>query len=113
MSSPDRPLADVVAEATDTGALGATVSALLLEVQAQLGLLSALAVQLTERGRLPFRPAETWTDAIAQLSFSVFNLADQTGVNLDAVTRELAHKVIAANTRASAREPATWPVGDA
>jgi hypothetical protein len=113
MSSPDRPLAEVVAEAADTGALGATVSALLLEVQAQLGLLSALAVQLTERGRLPFRPAETWTDAIARLSFSLFNLADQTGVNLDAETRALAHHVIAVNALATTDQPTTWPVRDA
>jgi hypothetical protein len=112
MSSPDRRLADVVAEATDLLALGGSASALLLEVQAQLGLLSALAAQLTERGRLPFRPDEAWNDAIARLSFSLFNLADQTGVDLDAVTRALAQQVIATN-RASTPEPAAWPVRDA
>lgn len=113
MSSPDPRLADLVARATDRGALGATASALLLEVQAQLGLLSALVAQLTERGRLPFRPDEAWTDAFARLSFSVYNLADQTGVDVEAVTRALAHEVIAKNALAAADEPATWPVGDA
>jgi hypothetical protein len=113
MSSPDRRVADVVAQATDLVALGGSASALLLEVQAQLGLLSALAAQLTERGRLPFRPDDAWNDALARLSFSVFNLADQTGVDLDSVTRALAEKVIAANQPASDPEPAAWPVRDA
>lgn len=105
MSSPDRRLADVVAQAADLGALGATAPALLLEVQAQVGLLSALAAQLTERGRRPFRADAAWTDAIARLSFSVYNLADQTGVDLDAVTRALAHHVVAANANHSDPEP--------
>ncbi len=112
MTSPDPRLADLVAKANERGALGATAAALLLEVQAQLGLLSALAVQLTERGRLPFRPDEAWTDAFARLSFSVYNLADQTGVDVEAVTRALAHEVIAKNALVAAQEPVSWPVRD-
>ena len=106
----ERSLSAVVAEATDRGALGATAPALLLEVQAQLGLLAALAAQVTERGRRPFRPDEAWTAALGRLSFSVYNLADQTGVDVDASTRELAHRVIAANDAARARDDAAWPV---
>jgi hypothetical protein len=111
MTSP-RPLAEVVARAPGLGGLGATAPALLLEVQAQLGLLSALAGQLTDRGRRPFRPDAAWTDAIARLAFSVYNLADQTGVDVDAVTRALANQVIDANVSASAAEPVAWPVGE-
>lgn len=109
----ERPLAAVIAEATDRGALGATAPALLLEVQAQLGLLAALAAQVTERGRRPFRPDDAWTAALGRLSFSVYNLADQTGVDVDAATRELAQRVIAASAGPHTRDEGASPVPEA
>jgi hypothetical protein len=111
MSAPRPDLAAVIATTADEAALGANAPALLLETQAQLGWLSAIAAELTERGRRPFRPDEAWADALGRLAFGVYHLADQTGVDLDAKVRGFAAQVSqsarAAEQAVSVDEP--WP----
>jgi hypothetical protein len=97
----------VVAHAVDQAALGASAPALLLEAQAHLGLLSARASALTNRGVRPFRPDGEWSRALGQLAFTVYNLADQTGVDLAAAIQAVAADYAAAAQRS---EPnGGWP----
>lgn len=109
MTENPTPLAAVVANAIDTAALGATAPALLLEMQTDLGQLAALATVATERGRRPFRPPAGWRERLGQMGLTLYNLADQTGVDLDAMVRERAAAVSRAAQSAAEQEPAGWP----
>jgi hypothetical protein len=86
VSNPSYDLAAVVARSADAADLHATVPALLIELQMQLGALSASVTVNTERGRRPFRPDAIWAARLGELAYGVYLLADQTGVNVtDAV----------------------------
>lgn len=107
MTPPMGPtLAGEVAAASDRAGLGAPATQLVLELQSRLGVVAALATELTERGRRPFRPDEAWRATLARLAFDVYALADQTGVDLDASVREVARRIQAA---AAATDTAPWP----
>ena len=101
----------MVAAATDRAGLGANAPALLLETQAQLGFMAALASQSTQRGRRPFRPDDAWADALGRVAFGLFILADQTGVDLDAAVRRVAAATIDSAVVAEETEPGArkWP----
>ena len=99
-------LTTAVANAIDRAALGASAPALLLEAQAHLGLLAARASQLTNRGVRPFRPDAAWTEALGQLAFTIYNLADQTGVDVEEAVRRTAH----AYSASVPGQPAEWPI---
>ena len=78
-------LHDVVNRSADAADLHAPVPALLLELQTQLGILSSTVTRSTHRGRGPFRPDNEWTLSVGELAFYVYVLADQSGVDLNAV----------------------------
>ncbi len=101
-------LAQVVAQSADAADLHATVPALLIELQTELGALAAVATAATERGRRPFRPAPGWENRLGTLGYGLYLLADQSGVDL---TRQI--EAVAAATLASAahrRDDDGWPV---
>jgi hypothetical protein len=110
MTDPRSDLSTVVARAVDQAALGASAPALLLEVQAFVGLLAARSNQLTNRGVRPFRPDGEWAHGLGQLAFAIYNLADQTGVELDGAIRVIADEHVAnavSNQRSGSAEG--WP----
>ncbi|MEP6851085.1 MAG: hypothetical protein ABJA87_00230 [bacterium] len=112
MTEINLPLAQLVAAATDRAGLGATVPALLLELQAELGVLGGLAVVATDRGRRPFRVEAAWAEAFGRLALGVFVLADQTGLVVDELVRAA---VARANAEAVAQPDSTehdWPFSD-
>ncbi len=80
----------LVAHSSDASGLHATAPALLLELQTQLGILAATASRATERGRRPFRPTGDWAGRLGELAFSVYLLADQTGVDIDSEVSSVA-----------------------
>ena len=73
----------LVAHSADASGLHATAPALLLELQTQLGILAATATRATERGRRPFRPTGDWAGRLGELAYSIYLLADQTGVDIE------------------------------
>lgn len=113
MTDPRSDLPAAVAHAVDQAALGASAPALLLEAQANLGLLAARAGQLTNRGVRPFRPDGEWAHALGQLAFTIYNLADQTGVELDGAIRVIAAEHVA-RAAAAQRDDAAggWPFAE-
>ncbi len=113
MTHPQPPLAQVVALATDRAGLGASAPALLLETQSDLGRLAALAAQATDRGRRPFRPDAAWVDALGQLAFGVFVLADQTGVEVETIVRAAADRVGTWAPSPADHTEDDWPFTDA
>jgi hypothetical protein len=89
--------------------LHATAPALLLEIQTQLGILAATATRVTERGRRPFRPSGDWAGRLGELAYSIYLLADQTGVDID---REISAVADLQQRRAEQRAAANesgWP----
>jgi hypothetical protein len=106
-STPD--LAQVVAQSADTADLHATVPALLLELQTQLGALCATATAATERGRRPFRPPVDWAARLGTLAYGIYLLADQSSVDLGREVRAVA--VATARTAEAAQRSAQtgWP----
>jgi hypothetical protein len=100
-------LGQLVAESADAADLHATAPALLLELQTELGALSATATAATERGRRPFRPPADWNRRLGLLAYGIYLLADQTGADIEAEVRAVAQA-----TRASAanrRPDGDWP----
>ena len=110
MTDPRSDVAAAVAHAVDQAALGASAPSLLLEAQAHLGLLSARAGYLTNRGVRPFRPDADWAHGLGQLAFTIYNLADQTGVELDGAVRVIADELAATAAANQRSAPAAdWP----
>src|ERR1700761_556120 len=101
-------LARLVAESADAADLHASAPALLLELQTELGALSATATAATERGRRPFRPSPDWNRRLGMLAYGIYLLADQSGVDLDQEVRAVADatRVSAANQH---RADGGWP----
>ncbi|SDI95069.1 hypothetical protein SAMN05444157_0951 [Frankineae bacterium MT45] len=107
MTSP----AQVVAASSDAADLHATATALLLELQTQLGALAATATAATERGRRPFRPPADWAPRLGELAYGLYLLADQTGVDVEAEIRVTADALV---RRAQRNGPETgWPFNSA
>jgi hypothetical protein len=103
-----------VAVSADTANLHATVPALLLELQSQLGALAAAASAATERGRRPFRPDQAWQQRLGELAYGLYLMADQSAVDLD---REVLATADAIRQRAELASrnggPGDWPFNPA
>jgi hypothetical protein len=106
------PLSAVIAGAIDAAGLGATAPELILELQTDLGHVAALATVATERGRRPFRPPPGWPQRLGQLGLTLYNIADQTGIDLDEMIRERAAAVTHAAHAAAQHAPTGWPFQD-
>ena len=78
-----RELQTQVAQAADRLGLHATAPILLLGLLTDVGRLSDEALAGTSFGRRPFRPTDGWAQRLADAAFTLINLADQTGVDLD------------------------------
>jgi hypothetical protein len=81
-------LQHLVALSSDRLELHANAPVLILEMQSLLGAIASEATEGTARGRRPFRADAQWEPSLAALAYALFNLADQTGVNLEAAVRE-------------------------
>jgi hypothetical protein len=99
-----RDLQSNIAQLADRLGLHATAPVLTLGLLTDVGRLADEALAATSFGRRPFRPTDAWAQRLAEVAFTMINLADQTGVDLDAALR-------AALTRYQA-SPATTPVAD-
>ncbi len=100
-------LAQLVAQSADAADLHASVPALLIELQTELGALAAVATSATERGRRPFRPAPGWDARLGALGYGLYLLADQSGVDLPA---QIAAVAAATSATAAARtDQGGWP----
>ncbi|MEV4317030.1 hypothetical protein [Actinocrispum sp. NPDC049592] len=71
-----------VAQAADKLGLHANAPTLTLTLQTDIGRLAEEVLAATGGGRRPFRPTEGWEQRLADLTFTLVNLADQTGVDL-------------------------------
>lgn len=98
----------LVAHSSDVSGLHATAPALLLELQTQLGVLSATATRATERGRRPFRPTGDWAGRLGELAYGIYLLADQTGVDIEAEITTVAQLQQRRAEQAAANESG-WP----
>ena len=88
---------------------------MLLELQSLVGWLSGLASESTERGRRPFRTGESWDAALGAVGFAMYNLADQTGVDLGQAIARHAHQLAAAADAAPnrhAKYDTGWPFSE-
>jgi hypothetical protein len=94
-----------VAEAADRADAHSTAPALLLQLQAALGRLSSAADEATGGGRRPFRVPVGWADRLGDVAYLAYLIADQTGVELDSVTRQAALRVVDDAFRRRATEP--------
>ncbi|MBI1759284.1 MAG: hypothetical protein HYR62_08680 [Actinobacteria bacterium] len=77
-----RELQTVVARTADQLGLHATAPTLLLGLLTDVGRLADEALSGTAFGRRPFRPTDDWAPRLADIAFTLINLADQTGVDL-------------------------------
>ncbi len=107
MTAPD--LAQIVAQSADTAGLHATVPALLLELQTELGAVAATATAATERGRRPFRPPADWPARLGSLAYGIYLLADQSGIDLAAEIRAVAATTARSAEIAQQQDQAGWP----
>jgi len=99
---------EAVARSSDAADLHGTVPALMLEAQTAIGKLAATVSSATERGRRPFRPTPEWASALGEAAYSLYLLADQSGVELDEVVHLTARLVEARGRQAHAAEDNTW-----
>ena len=99
-----RDLQATIAQLADRLGLHATAPVLTLGLLTDVGRLADEALAATSFGRRPFRPTDAWAQRLADVAFTMINLADQTGVDLDGALR-------AALTRYQA-SPAAAPVAD-
>lgn len=104
-------LRELVAETADAIGDHATAPALLVDLQVQLGRLAQLSQEATERGRRPFRVPPGWEQTIGELAYTVYLLADQTGIDVtqQVVSAAAEHRQQAETTTSMPQEPATWP----
>jgi hypothetical protein len=104
--SPDLP--QLVAATADRGGMHAPAPAMLLELQSLVGWLSGIAVESTERGRRPFRAGPSWDAALGAVGFAIYNLADQTGIDLaQAITRHADQ--LMASAQSPVQPESGWP----
>ena len=96
-----------VAAAADAASAHSTAPALLVQAVAALGRLAQITDQATEAGRRPFRTPHDWAGQLAELAWLSYLLADQTGVDLDAEVRAIAHRVTTEAAAARARAAAS------
>ena len=104
-----------VAHSADAADLFGAAPALLLELQTAVGALAAAASRLTKRGRRPFRPDDAWADALGEVAYRAFLLADQTGVQLERNVYGVADRVFRGSQQraATAVDPDdAWPLKD-
>jgi hypothetical protein len=104
-------LRQLVAETADAVGDHATAPALLMDLQVQLGRLTGLSQDATERGRRPFRVPPGWDVQLGELAYVLYLLADQTGVDVEQqlAGTAWAHRQRAAAARNSVGQPAAWP----
>ena len=81
-----------IAQTADRLGLHAAAPIMTLGLLTDIGRLADEALSGTSFGRRPFRPTDAWAQRLADIAFTVINLADQTGVDLesalvDALTR--------------------------
>jgi hypothetical protein len=95
-----------VASAADAAGAHSGAPALLVQAVAALGRLAQTTDRTTEAGRRPFRAPHDWAGQLAELSWLSYLLADQTGVDLDAEVRAIAHRVATDAAEARARAAA-------
>jgi hypothetical protein len=95
-----------VATAADAASVHAGAPALLVQAVAALGRLAQTTDRATESGRRPFRTPHDWAGQLAELSWLCYLLADQTGVDLDAEVRAIAHRIATEAAEARARAAA-------
>lgn len=107
-----RDLISAVTTAADEAQLHAPAPTMLLEIQTVLGELAAVATAATEHGRRPFRADPQWDAALGALGFAVYNLADQTGVDVAAAILTHAARLRQREAAHSRDEPAAWPFGE-
>jgi len=60
---------------------------MLLGLMTDVGRLADEALAGTSFGRRPFRPNDAWAQRLADLAFTLVNLADQTDVDLESALR--------------------------
>lgn len=77
----------MVAATADQLGLHATATILVLGMTTDIGRLADEALAGTSFGRRPFRPTEAWAQRLADIAFTLINLADQTGVDLETALR--------------------------
>jgi hypothetical protein len=99
-------LQDDVAAAADRAEAHANAPALLMQTQAALGKLATITDQATQAGRRPFRVPPEWSDALAELAYLVYLLADQTGVSVDTAVRGVSARISAEGVQRRAEESA-------
>lgn len=106
-----RNLQTAVAQTVDRLEMHATATALLLDVQDKLGGLSREALRITGNGRRPFRPTPGWENALAELSFTILSLADQTGVDLEQAVQRVVVRLSQPAYPPGSQRAAPGPVG--
>jgi hypothetical protein len=82
-----RDLQANIAQLADRLGLHATAPVLTLGLLTDVGRLADEALAATSFGRRPFRPTDAWAQRLADVAFTMINLADQTGVDLDGALR--------------------------
>lgn len=107
-----RDLISAVTIAADEAQLHAPAPTMLLEVLTLLGELAAAATAATEHGRRPFRADPQWDAALGALGFAIYNLADQTGVDIASAILSHAAQLGQRAADRSRDEPAAWPFGN-
>jgi hypothetical protein len=82
-----RDLQANIAQLADRLGLHATAPVLTLGLLTDVGRLADEALTATSFGRRPFRPTDAWAQRLAEVAFTMINLADQTGVDLEDALR--------------------------
>jgi hypothetical protein len=78
-----RDLQARIAQTSDSLGLHAAAPIMTLGLLTDVGRLADEALAGTSFGRRPFRPTDAWAQRLADIAFTVINLADQTGVDLE------------------------------
>ena len=99
-----RDLQANIAQMADRLGLHATAPVLTLGLVTDVGRLANEALAATSFGRRPFRPTDGWVQRLADVAFTVINLADQTGVDLDAALQTALSRYQASAAQAPATD---------
>jgi hypothetical protein len=84
---------------------------MLLELQSLIGWLSGIASESTERGRRPFRAGPSWDAALGAVGFAIYNLADQTGIDIAQAIARHADQLMA-TAQAPVQQDSGWPFSE-